>query len=300
VAVPVSIRELAAPPDGGAALSYPRFWQRWADDATIHGIGAFAGDALVGLAMCSAPGDIAGVRSVRLLSVAVDPALRRTGIATRLIAAAAASAGQRGAERLTALYSSRSAGSPVVERLLAATGWSQPIAAEYRVGARAGVVARGAGDFARPFAEMRRRGLSIEAWETVTAADEARIRDLVDSGVCPPAYVPYPALDQADRAFSVAIRNGGVVAGWILATREGPETVCYTNGWVREPHQRMGWLVAGVFEIGTRQRALLGPDTFAVCATGGGNSAMHAFMNRRLQPYLSWTERRSIAHLALT
>jgi GNAT superfamily N-acetyltransferase len=290
----VVLQPVTAPPPGAAGLCYPRILGDWAGGAPFAGIAAYDGTALSGLAVCGPPyDDGAGTRTVRLLSLAVRRELRRRGIARRLVDAAVVQAAAAGARRIVAFTSTRTRAHPIVVRLLVAAGWSAPALLEHRIAGTCSAALRAAERATRAREALCRRGFSSRPWSAVTPADEAQIRALVASGEVPASCDPLRAARDHDPELSVVLCADGAVAGWIHAKRQpGATSVFYSDGWVRAPYQRMGWLLGGLFDVVAGQARLLGPETLAVYATDASNAPMIAFMRRRLGPLCRWTDTR--------
>ncbi len=299
--VNIDVRTIDAPPDGAAGLCYPRILRSWSAGSVFLGTAAYCGEDLVGLAVCGEPwSDPDGARSVRLVSVAVRGDRRRQGIAQQLVSAAIAQAAATGAERMIAIYSTLTLEHPIVASILTKTGWFEPEIHEYRIAGTPIGVARAAESSHRAVDALLHRGFASDAWARITASDEAQMRAELESARAAKPFDPFPLAGDCDPELSIVLRAHGVVVGWILATRQSDgTTVYYTNGWVSEPYQRMGWLLGGLFDVCRTQGELIGPDSLAVYATAGTNAAMHAFMLRRLGPICSWNDTRYIARRAL-
>lgn len=282
-------------------LTYPRHWHRWCEDPSRYlALGSKRQGDAVGLVLMDGREE-SEPAARRVLSVAVAPAFRRQGIGRALMARAEAAARAEGAAVLVGYHSSRTRGRAALEGLLAACGWERPSELEQRLVGAVGWVTKGLEAWQAQLDHIHARGFTALSWAEVGDHDVARIRAMIEDPEVAP-YTPWPQVEAADDDLSLVLCRHGQPAGWIVATPEpGLGGIYYSSGYVIPPLRRSGWLVAGLVEACRRQAAKLGPDSIAIYTTVAGNTAMRAFMLRRLDPFgPSWIDIRYTSRKVLS
>ncbi|MEQ8832440.1 MAG: GNAT family N-acetyltransferase [Alphaproteobacteria bacterium] len=289
-----------------AALTYPRFRELLGAGPTADGtgrrvtsIGAILEGRPVGLALLrhrAAGGDAPG--ETRMLSIMVSRGYRRRGIGWGLMQHAVSAARRAESRKLIAYHSNRTRDREVFEAFLAASGWTPPKLAEFRLGGHADWTER----LTKSWDPMMRRlaglGYAAEPWDTITDDDRA----VADALVGDRESFNYRTFEpHIDPAISLVLRRHGRLVGWIFG--ESPEVEGYhhyTNGYVIPELQALGWVVAGLHDVCRRQAEIYGPKSVAVYETVGENARMIGFMKRRLVPAGPlWVDERYSSALAL-
>ncbi len=202
------------------------------------------GGATVGLALAHVP---PGLPTVELLSVWVDAAHRRRGVATELLERIERAAQAAGSRAIEGRYRTAWPSAEAIERLLARRGWDAP-----RV---AGRVYAGRLDRAREIGRMPLfqipEGYTVVPWAELTAADRA----LVEAGAfdAPPSVDPRMVEAGYEPGTSVALRHhADRLVGWCLTHRTRPDTIEFTALWVAPAHREQGLSLLLAVEVGRR------------------------------------------------
>ncbi|QRY70608.1 GNAT family N-acetyltransferase (plasmid) [Ensifer sp. PDNC004] len=286
----LTLETLAGPEPGCMPLTYGRFWFHWSmrrpDWLAIAARGTDS--KIVGLALLSEPITVDGGLGRRLLSLSVDSAHRRRGIAKSLLALSAEAAGESGTPTLFTTYSHHMGSRTHFERTLAACGWTSPEPMEYMIVGQAKWVRAAEREWAPVLARAARQGFSMSAWTDVSDADRVEIDAAIRSGEAPAEWHPDLFLKDGNEAFSLLLRYREKIVGWIIGERDGDLCVHYRRGCLFPPYRKYGFLIVGLYEACRRQAALLGEDSVCVNWASAG-SDMARFMETRLRPLLDGT-----------
>jgi GNAT superfamily N-acetyltransferase len=259
-------------------------------------VGARGDDGLIGLAVLEVP-DTVGETPAALLSVFVDEAHRRRGVATALLREAQRLVAAQGAPWIEAVYMTGGPFADAVERLLARERWSTPTL-------RA-VTMRATLDQLRQmpwFGKVRLpASLTIFPWTELTAADR---RQLATSQQQHPWIVeglePWRHDHNGfDEVSSLGLRDGdGAVVGWVINHRLGAGIVRFSGAFARDDHARRGRIFALYTESVERLR---GTDCRGItCITPARYRAHASFLRDRCAPCASFFAETRGAIKALT
>ncbi len=257
--------------------------------------GALAGrEASDGAGVPPAPGTPDSPRR-QLLSIMVLPLLRRCGIGGRLLAHGERLALASGTHSLRAEHSSRLAARVAFEALLARGKWRAPAELHFRLAGRASWALRAEVDWAPFLSRLAERGFTTTDWVGLGESERAQVRHLVEN-VMPEEhrqFDPFGPHNQiaAVPELSVMLRRHGRIVGWIQASQGAlTGSFHYSFGYVLPEMQRLGWMVAGVWDVSRRQAELHGSRSLCVFETAHTNVNMRRFMESRLTPYCEWTD----------
>jgi len=248
--------------------------------------------------------EVANTDRRQLLSIMVEPLLRRCGIAGRLISHAEQLALASGTRRLNAIHSSRLSARLAFEALLARSGWSAPAEFQFRLAGRARGALQAQADWAPFLARLAARGFTSTSWVNLGDADRAAQRQLV-AQVLPEADRRFDPFHPRNRLapvpeLSVMLRRHGRIVGWIQGSQGTlPDSFHYSYGYALPEVQRLGWLAAGVRDVCHRQAELHGENSLCVMETDHDNAAMRRFMARQLVPYSEWADSRYLSEKQL-
>ncbi|MCG5242221.1 GNAT family N-acetyltransferase [Azospirillum doebereinerae] len=267
-----------------ARWTFPAFRERLAPlDGTSLAFGAWAGDRPVGLALAHRAGG-----AVVLLSVSVDPAWRRCGIAARLLAALAAAVPD--GQRLTVTYSSKLPAREAFEALLRRAGWGAPVLQSMRAAGTPGAVLAWAERHAPALRVLRSYDLRL--WKDATPEDHAEVRRLIDSGAIDADFSPFAMAAQFEHwpDNSWLIRRDRVAAGWMFARLQPPDTVWYHGAAVRRDLEQTGPLLMMFHRVHQVAAERLGPDSVWRIDSFPRTPAMLAFMRRRVAAFAGFLD----------
>ncbi len=286
----VTLETLERPEPGCMPVTYSRFWFHWSmrrpDWLAIAARGSDG--QVVGLALLSEPIPVDGSVGRRLLSLSVDSAHRRRGVAKSLLANAADAACESGTPTLFTTYSHHMASRAHFERTLAACGWSNPEPSEYTIVGQARWVRAAEREWEPLLARATRQGFSMSAWTDVNDADRAEIDVAIRSGEAPADWHPDLFLKEGSEICSLLLRYRAKIIGWIIGERDGDLCVHYRRGCLFPSYRKHGFLIVGLYEACRRQADLLGEDSVCVNWASAG-SDMARFMETRLLPLLDGT-----------
>ena len=287
------------------ALTYPRLQHLLTDakpedaDADRLAVGAVRDGKALGLALYSRPYE---EDERRLLSVFVARSARRQGIALKLLVEGERAVGAAGTRKLVAFHSNQAANYLCYEGLMEKAGWSRPALVEYRLAGKAQWVYDAERDWARFLTRVRRGGFVASDWADLSAADRARIAEIIEHEVpeADQTFDPFK-LEHPDfmSELSVVLRCGDEVVGWVLGWKGAvADTYNYKTGYVLPQYQRRGYLIVGMMEVCRRQAELFGPETLSTYETN--NPAMQRLMHQQIKPYSEWTDERFVCEKVLT
>jgi GNAT superfamily N-acetyltransferase len=262
-----------------AEFSFPEYqdWLRTggaACDAVV--IGLLRDGFTVGLGVARHGGS----PHAELLSLYLPPELRGHGVATILLQHLEDALRQRGAQTITATYTSKLPAAPAFERVLARRDWSQPVVVMQtaRLYSSTLVTAhRGLAPVPLP------EGIEIFPWKSLTA-DERRDLEAAREEVTPGLW-PFEWDAPLEPATSFGLRRDRQVIGWIVSHRVAEDCIRYTSLFVR-PQWRTRTLSLGLLGTAIRAHwAAYGVQVHASLAVLAGNAEMTRLLQRRLAPF---------------
>jgi ribosomal protein S18 acetylase RimI-like enzyme len=177
------------------------------------------------LGLCLAKVD-QGTGAARLLSIAVQPEYRGTGVASALIRALDRELIARGCTHVCANYVSDLPSRPYLERLLNGDGWqtSRPQTVVYRGRIEVGHVLADRFRSARLLPDCE-----ITPWAELSPDELFSLRESLG---CPQELSPFQEPERVERN-SLVLRRRGVVVGWHITHRVLPDTIRYSQLFVR-------------------------------------------------------------------
>ena len=236
-------------------------------------VSAMANGDMVGLAI--AERQSGGTAALR--SLCVDPAWRRQGIGTGLLARLMRFIDQDGIGTLTLHYQASELSQLALEPILRRLGWSQPKTDFLLLEAQADQLA------AVPWATKHPIGepYQLTPWSDLNDQQLQQIPHLdVPRTLLPPADTR-----RIEPAVSLALLHDGDIVGWILAERLSSNALRYSSFFVTEQHRgraRAAALLANAF---ARQQQAAIP--VARAAIADENRAMVRLIKRHLKNYLN-------------
>lgn len=220
----------------------------------------------------------------RVLSILVQTAYRNAGWGRRLLAETATALTVQGALGLAMTYTEGPA-TPALEAVLRHCGWQPPIVRMVTCKVYREDILRA------PWMRDARlaNGFTLFAWRDLTPAERQWI---IDHEGAPGWHTPdlSPFKDEAhyDPITSIGLRWHGEIAGWLVTHRVVPDSVRYTNLFVRAEFRWKAPHLPMVAEVIHRQmrspaHAAAQYGTFVQPAS----DAVHRFYNRRLKPFMT-------------
>lgn len=258
-----------------------------AEQRLVTAVGQVArlGDEPVGLALAEVP-----VRAAdgppELLSLLVNAAHRRKGIATALVQAVEDAVRARGFATIEAVYMSGKPSIDAVERIFGARGWEPPelrtISVKFTMQEALSTPWYGRMGLLPPGAE-------IFPWKELTAAER---QELVDSNQRDP-WIPnslQPWRHDSigfDEVSSVGLRYRNQVVGWVINHRMDGRTVRFTCSFMRKDLSRRARIVP-LYTEAIRRLSEVGCE-FCTFVTPTVYPGMVEFIRRHCAPYASFT-----------
>ncbi|MGE4554124.1 MAG: GNAT family N-acetyltransferase [Desulfovibrionaceae bacterium] len=257
---------------------------RCAPAGPVWALGARDGaDRPCGLALAARTGP----GEVELLSLLVDGAMRRRGLGRALLRRLEAALQEGGAVRAHTTWSEGLAGAPAFGGLLAAEGWSPPerhqllLHLDWRT-------PQARGQLEGRYAKYREapclpRGYGHKRWAAMTPAEEAFIRERKGR---PEWYMdlndPFREREAIEPVNSLLLLHQGEPAGWVVNHRTAPDTIRYTDLFVRRDLEKNGVGIA----LGTHSYWLQFDSgiPFMTMALRHGDARHVRLMERRMGP----------------
>lgn len=241
------------------------------------GIAAWDGERPVGLALGEVPTSSTG--NAELLSLFVQPADRRQGVATALVAAMEAEVARLGFSTLQAVYTTGKPEIAAVERLFEGRGWQAPVArtVTVRFSPEQALATNWFGRLKFP-----RDDYEIVSWTEVRAEEiealrvEQEAEHWIPAGLEPWKHDRYGF----DQVSSVGLRYKGRLAGWVINHHITPDTVRFTCSWMRDDMRGL----ARILPLYTESlKRLLAAGSCRTCMfiTPVGYTGMVEFVRRR-------------------
>ncbi|MGD9478623.1 GNAT family N-acetyltransferase [Shinella sp. G-2] len=264
-----------------AGFTFARFRHALAAmDSSVIAIGAIVGGHPAGLAL----GTCRKGEGAELLSVAVAPAVRRSGIGLALIETWREEATRRGSAVMIARYTDTNTGSAAFEALVRRAAWSEPVEDGLMVTGRAGAMADVVGAWRAIGGRLAQPGLYEYAPVELTDADRARIANYLAQPVAVDMLGPAALSDRTSPAFSTLIRREGVLVGWVLASEMADHSIRYEEAFLDPVYWHSGIAIGAYHHCYARQACLLGRDSIATYYTNSTRPRMVALTRRRFAP----------------
>jgi GNAT superfamily N-acetyltransferase len=246
------------------------------------------------------PDTAAAVSAVpAVLSVFVQPAMRRRGVAGALFKALAEELSRLGWSRLELVYTTGRPGSAAIERLLARGGWAPPAARTVLVHLVPRELA------ASELFEERRLasldpGFEIFPWSELPAAEREALRaaDERQRWVTPGLAAWKFDTEPFDTAASVGARYRGEVVGWVIGQPINATAVRYLCSFLRKDLSRRGRILP-LYRASLLRAAAAGRE-LATFVTPVIYPSMIRFIHRWMAPHARLVAETRGAALALT
>lgn len=231
-----------------------------------------------------------------VLSLFVEPAQRRQGVGSALLARLKDVLSGQGRSRVQLSYRDDWPGAVALERILARQGWEPPRDHLLLAKARPEVLLQ-----APWFARARlAEGYTVFPWTTLPAAERQIIAERqAREAWFSPELSPFQEEARLEPASSLGLRWHSELVGWMITHRINAETVQYTSLFItpqRRHRSQAVPLLAAALRRHAAQRIPFG--IFQVDVT---NAAMQRFLERRLRAsLLSLTTARRAATLVVS
>ncbi|MGL1861376.1 MAG: GNAT family N-acetyltransferase [Pseudodesulfovibrio sp.] len=224
---------------GFAAMTFPAYRSRLGNGTLA--VGAYSGNVSAGLALISPLSDRT---TVELLSLYIDFPHRLQGIGAMLLGHAEKTLKRANIPSIHTSWSETLPGAPALQAVLVKSGWSEPYKRMFTL--------RGDmdGDFGKGVREMYPkyessdclpRKYQLSRWFDMTDADRAFIKSKEGQ---PNWHEPRanPFRDEAtmESTNSLVLRKDGDIAGWLTVHRSAPDTLRYTDVFIRADLKRAG------------------------------------------------------------
>jgi GNAT superfamily N-acetyltransferase len=262
-----------------ARFTTPYTNRRCEHEAGMTMIGASIGGRPVGLAVFNF-GDEA--ESASLESIFVDPEARRRGIGRRLLKAVHSTLVDMGAAKVAGTWFHDAPSAGLVERLLADSGWSEPVstAMVHHCGRRVLEHVDRNNRAARLPA-----GFAFDSWANLSSDEITRIDGLretqeITDGLHPNGESMLPVSSKT----TTVLRHEDDIVGWMIHHELKPEMLRYSSLWLRPDLVGGGLGISVAIESSRRHLALVDQIPRLFFMVMEGNHAMHRFIARRLQP----------------
>lgn len=215
-----------------------------------------------------------GATHAELGAVVVEAAHRRRGVASALLRTCARVLAAGGAKTIEAWYDGSRVDTATIEGLLAKAGWERPIPGMVLVRATRRVLDA-------PWAKVDlAQDDHLAPWSEVT---EAELEGLRGATWYPEALGPFPR-EPIEPVNSLALRHRGLIIGWMLTHRTGPQVIRYSRLFLHPDHRIHARGVSMIVEAIRRQDAAGIP--FGTFGVRSDNLAMRRFVERRMAPYV--------------
>lgn len=213
----------------------------------------------------------------QIYSLATAPTHRQRGMATALLARLEARLVDAGCAAVQAVYRTDLRSLVAVETVLAKRGWDPSRPAQYLFRGTATVLDT------PTFQNLTLPdGCTLFDWAALTLRDQAALEAEVGRSI-PRVLSPFQQPDRLDATCSVGARCGGMVAGWMLLHRTGPEGLRqYTSLWVRPDFVGTS-LALVLLRTAIERHAAATPDGAGLFEVDAGNRVMLNLARRRLR-----------------
>jgi uncharacterized protein (TIGR03032 family) len=244
----------------------------------LLGLSAMAAGVMVGLAVAERLPD--GAATLR--SLMVEPAWRRRGIGTRLVAELMRFLASEAIAPLSLRYQASELSAVALEPILARLGWSVPSVDFVLIESSAERLA------AVPWAERFpiAAPYRLLPWmEFAGAAGVEAIQQQARRLEAPAVLLPPVRLDDIEPAVSLALLHNEALVGWLIAHRTGPNRLRYSSLFVAPAHRGRARGLALLATGFHRQQAA--GIRGARAAIAADNAEMLRVLRRHLAPFLS-------------
>ena len=279
-----------------APLTFPAYRSRIGRDTTA--VGLLSDNEPVGLALASLP-DRKGCSE--LLSLFVAFPHRKRGLGSLLLGHTQKLLARAGAGSMRTTWSETLPGALPFQAVLAGQGWTAP---HKRM-----LVLRG--DFTQKMGSVMQtdypayrtaprlpRKYSISRWQDMTDADRQYI--LSRQGLpdwYPPEANPFRAEDLMEPLTSLLLRYENDIAGWITTHRTGPDTIRYTDIFIRRDLKRTGAVASATLLHAFWLQYDQGPPLFTMAVERDNTPLTSLILNRTgqaLHPSWTWGARKEL------
>ena len=275
-------------------LTYP-IWrtrlQQPESKESIVAVGVEVNSQPVGLAIASL---VFHTDKAQIVSIYVLPEYRQQGIGGSLLHSLSRELQRRGCRQIELIYTAKVPTTVALEKLLTQQGWNMPQPRmllcystterlkkapwlySYRLPATFSIF---------PLVE-----LTTQEYQTIQQR-QAR------SPWYPENLSPFNSDLPVEPLNSLGLRYRGEIVGWMATHRIAPDTIRYTNLFVRQDLQKMGRAIPLLAEAIKLQ--LKSNISHCTCATEVSNKSMVKFVRRRLRPFLTQVRESRQSHKLL-
>jgi GNAT superfamily N-acetyltransferase/SAM-dependent methyltransferase len=267
-----------------AGMTYPAFRSNLlgtGPNRTSMGVVANSDEGPCGLALAH---PAVGNELAQVLSVFVVPQFRRQGIGGELLTRITTLLQERGEPRVVVSFPTGKEATPIVERMLARRGWTEPRPRLYLFAADKANV-----DALMQTGWMRERqmppGYALFTWPEATEADRETAIEYENSPDFPHGLTPFLADYPIDPETSLGLRENGKLVGWMVTHRPGPEVLRYTCLYVHPSAAVKGVGIRMLIESLRRHAAspTRRENLKVVCAILAENEPMVEFFRHRFE-----------------
>ena len=265
-----------------SGITFPNVQKRWQTST--------AGAPLI-LVTASAGGhDIAAAvaeinesaENAEIISLYVAPEYRQQGIGARLINLMEMAAARKKCHLMEIKYRSDWDACQALEKIIGRQGWLPP--KNSRLLFKTTIDRIGQAPWLReqpPLAE----GLELVPWKEITAGDRQHIADRKESeDWYPGRFSPFLEENQTEHINSLALRQNGIIAGWLVTHRTGRNTVQYSSLFVDETLRGRQNALALVAEAVDRQIRSGIPELIWMIESR--DTGIQRFIEKHVQPWL--------------
>ena len=253
-------------------------------------VGAYSGEEHIGLALVSPAADRL---SAELLSLYVDFSHRLRGLGSLLLGHADTSLVRANVPIIHTTWSETLPGMDNFKGVLAKSGWAEPHKRMF--------VLRGDmdGDFGREVREKYSkyreptnlpRKYSLTFWSDMTEADRAFILSKEsDPDWFEPCANPFREESGIEPAVSLLLRKDGEIAGWLTVHRTAPDTLRYTDVFIRADLKRAGAVSIAMVTHAFWLHLAEGTPRLTMAVVTRNEPLVRMYINRMSCARLSWT-----------
>jgi len=252
--------------------------------------GAYSGKEPVGLALIAPSSDHT---NAELLSLYVDFPHRQRGLATMLLGHAERTLKKANISTIHTSWSETLPGAAPFKAILAKSGWSEPYKRMFTL--------RGDmdGDFGREVQEKypkykdpccMPRAYTLTFWHDMTDADRAFILSKQgDPDWYEPNANPFRDESTMEPANSLLLRKDGEITGWLTVHRTAPDTLRYTDVFIRADLKRAGAVSIAMVTHAFWLHLAEGTPKLTMGVEQDNEPLIRMYVNRMSCAQLSWT-----------
>ncbi|MBI9079689.1 MAG: hypothetical protein JEY79_08115 [Pseudodesulfovibrio sp.] len=256
----------------------------------VLSIGAYSGSHSVGLALISPAADRT---RAELLSLYVDFPHRLCGVGTMLLNHADTILARASVPILHTSWSETLPGASVFEAVIAKCGWSDPYKRMFTL--------RGDmdGDFGREVQEKYLkyadasclpRKYALTFWHDMNEVDRAFILSKQgDPDWYEPCANPFREESALESANSLLLRKDGEIVGWLTVHRSAPDTLRYTDVFIRADLKRAGAVSIAMVTHAFWLQLAEGTPKLTMAVVRENEPLIRMFVSRMSCARLSWT-----------